>query len=191
MDFTFWTGIVGATVLVIGAAWPEKVGVKPIRSMKNWAFLIGGFLMFLYALLGHLAGGTIFFVMMEIFVLISSLLMMLNTDDRIDALVISISGLAFAVWSVYLFQGYVTIIFILGLTGLGFGFAFDTGSVRRNVALTLGSALMAGFSYISVNWIFFWLNLFFAVLSAVYLYQSLIKQKADRHSPDKLSDGQI
>lgn len=174
MDYIFFTGLIGSLVLVTGAAWPEPKNVKhPVKSLKNWLFAVGGFAMLLYAVFGYQQGGPIFFVILQTMVMITSVLMMLNTDDRIDTAVITISGLGLIIWSLYLFEGYNTIIFILGLLGIGLGYAFQMGTLRRSVALTLGSVLIALFSYIEANWIFFWLNVFFAIFSMYYLVKGL------------------
>jgi len=39
--------------------------------------------------------------------------------------------------------------------------------------LALGGALIALFSYFEVNWIFFWLNVFFAIFSGYYVYKMI------------------
>lgn len=129
--------------------------------------------MLLYSILGYQAGGPIFFVILEILVALSTLLMMLNTPDKIDVPLIGISSLGLIIWSLFLFEGYGTILFVLGLCGVGLGYALQMGSLQRNVALTLGSALIAVFSFMEASWIFFWLNGFFAVFSAYYTYKAL------------------
>lgn len=176
-DINFLTGLIGSLVLVTGAAWPANESVKhPAKSTKNWLFAIGGLIMLIYAILGYRTGGPIFFVFLEILVMIASILMMLNTDDRIDTPIISITGLALIVWSLYLFEGYNTIFFIVGLCGIGLGYAFKMGTMRRNLALTLGSVLIALFSYLEASWIFFWLNVFFAIFSGYYLLRPVLKK---------------
>lgn len=173
MNHIFLTGIIGSLVLVTGAAWPEiKDTNHPTRSVKNWLFAIGGFMMLLYAIFGYLQGGPIFFVMLEIMVVISSVLMMLNTSDKVDIPILMISSLGLIIWSLYLFEGYNTIIFVLGLCVTGLGYTSKMGTVRRSAALTSGSALIALFSYLEASWIFFWLNIFFAVFSAYYIYRA-------------------
>lgn len=170
MDYIFLTGLIGSLVLVTGAAWPEAKNVKrPMKSIKNWLFAAGGLTMLIYAIFNFQQGGSIFFVILEIMVVIASVLMMLNTKDIIDTIIISISGIALIIWSLFLFEGYNTIIFILGLLGVGLGYAFQMGTLRRSVALTAGSILIALFSYVESSWIFFWLNAFFAIFSAYYI----------------------
>jgi len=176
MDLNFITGLIGSLILVTGAGWPEpKKMVSPMHSIKNWLFAIGGAIMLLFAILGYMSGGPVFFVFLEIMVVVASFMMMLNVDDRIDTVVICISGLLFIIWSLYLFEGYNTVFFILGLSGVGLGYAFDMGTLRRLIALLLGSSLIAIFSYIESSWIFFWLNTFFAVFTLFYLVQKLRK----------------
>lgn len=182
MDYIFFTGLIGSLVLVTGAAWPEAKDIRrPAKSFKNWVLAVGGLLMFFYAMFGYQQGGPIFFVILQILVAITSILMMLNTDDRIDTAVITVSGLGLIIWSLYLFEGYNTIIFILGLIGVGLGYAFQMGTLRRSVALTVGSVLIALFSYIEVNWIFFWLNVFFAIFSMYYVIKQVAKNVAHIH----------
>lgn len=179
MDYIFLTGLIGSLILVTGAAWPEAKDVQhPTKSLKNWLFAIGGFIMLLYAIFNFQQGGPIFFVILEILVVISSILMMLNTPDKVDTAILTTSSLGLIIWSLYLFEGYNTVIFILGLCGIGLGYAFQMGTLRRNIALTLGSGLIALFSYMEASWIFFWLNVFFAIFSAYYLYKGLARQRA-------------
>lgn len=178
-NYIFLSGLIGSLVLVTGAAWPESKKTKhPAKSVKNWLFALGGFIMLLYAIFGYREGGPIFFVILEILVAIASILMMLNTSDKIDTPIITVSGLALIIWSLYLFEGYNTVFFILGLCGIGLGYAFQMGTLRRGIALTAGSALIALFSYIEASWIFFWLNVFFALFSGYYVAKSFTGKKA-------------
>lgn len=170
------TGIIGSLFLVLGAAWPESKDVKhPRKSVKNWLFMVGCLIMLLYSTLGYLEGSPIFFLFLQILILIADILMMLNTDDRIDASVITLGTISLAVWSLYLSQNYETLLFIAGLGLLGAGYAFGMGTLRRNVGLTIGSIFIAIFSYLTASWIFFWLNIFFALFSGYYLIKSLRK----------------
>ena len=121
--------------------------------------------MFLYSLGLWKQGGSVFFVFLEALVIIASLCMMLNVPDSIDGPLIAFAGIGFILWSLFLFEGYSTLFFIIGLSGVGMGYALDTGSRQREIALTIGSGLIALFSYLEANWIFFWLNLLFAGLS--------------------------
>lgn len=179
MDSIFLTGLVGSLILVTGSAWPESKDVKhPTKSLKNWLFAIGGLIMLFYSIFGYQQGGPIFFVILEILVVVSSVLMMLNTPDKVDIPILALSSLGLIIWSLYLFEGYNTVFFIIGLCSIGLGYAFQMGTLRRNVALTLGSGLIALFSYIEASWIFFWLNMFFAIFSAYYLFKVFAHQRA-------------
>lgn len=171
MNYTFLARLLGSLVLLAGAAWPEtKTLHHPTKSIKNWLFALGGgVILLLYSFLNYRAGGPVFFVFLQILVAISSILMMLDTDDRIDVAVIGTSGAGLIIWSLFLFEGYTTIFFIFGLAGIGLGYAFKMGTLRRNLALTAGSILIAVFSFIEASWIFFWLNVFFAIFSTYYL----------------------
>jgi hypothetical protein len=183
MDYVFLAGLAGSIVLITGAAWPEKTRTRPappVKSFKNWLFAVGGLIMTLYSVLGYLAGGSVFFVFLQILILISTILMMLDLNDVIDMAVISLCGLVLVIWSLTLFTGYVTLIFIAGLMAVGMGYAFN-GTIRRNAALTIGSILIAAFSYTESNWIFFWLNAIFAVFSGYYLAKELASKKRTKN----------
>ena len=129
-----------------------------------------------YAFLNYFYGtGSFFFVLLEVMVIVASLLMMFDTSDKIDTIVLSLAGLIFVVWSILLYEGMNTVFFIVGLTGISLGYAFDTGTARRFLALTAGSILIALFSYLVGDMIFFGLNAFFAIFSAYYLGKILRK----------------
>lgn len=172
-DVNFWVGIIGSVILVAGAAYPSGKIKAPYKSLKNWLFAIGGLAMLGYAVLNYMAGGSIFFVILQIFINAASVLMMLDTPDKVDIPFIVIVGSAMIAWSLTLFEGYNTVFFIIGLSGIGLGYAFDFGSLRREVALTLGSILIAVFSYIEGDWIFLGLNAFFALFSGYYALRFL------------------
>ena len=164
----FAVGLLGAIILVAGAAYPVKRASHPAKSAKNWLFAIGGLCMLAYSILNYIGGGTIFFVILQIFINSTSLLMMLGTSDKFDTPFIIVMGLAMITWSLTLFEGYNTVFFIIGLTGIGLGYALDMGTFKRNAALTTGSALIALFSFIEGDMIFFWLNVFFALFSGYH-----------------------
>jgi hypothetical protein len=171
---TFITGIVGSAILLLGAAWPEsKNNFCPVKSVRSWLLAIGALVMFAYAILGFIfEDSPMFFVILELFVVIASVMMMLDLPDEIDIPIISTWATLLVVWSLFLFEDYTTIIFIFGLCGIAFGYTFDIHSRKRNAALLIGSLLIALFSYLGASWIFFWLNLFFAIFSAYYLFRS-------------------
>ena len=178
IDYIFIIGLIGSLILVTGAAWPEgKDLVHPMKSRKNWLLAIGAAFMFVYALLGYLNNGPIFFLFLQGFVIIASIMMMLNTSDKVDLVVMTLGGVGFVAWSLALFEGYTTIIFILGLVGIGLGYALQMGTVKRSASLMIGSILIAVFSYIEASWIFFWLNVFFAIFSGYYVVKLLAKKK--------------
>ncbi|MDA1209068.1 MAG: hypothetical protein O2904_03500 [bacterium] len=176
-DPTFIIGVLGGATLVAGAAYPVQKVSHPVKSRKNWLFAVGGAIMLLYSLLNYQTGGPIFFIFLQILVNISSVMMMLNTSDKIDTPIIVLAGLVLIVWSLRLFEGYNTVFFIIGLSGIGLGYAFEMGTMRRGIALTIGSTLIALFSYVEASWIFFWLNIFFALFSGYYLWKQVSDQK--------------
>lgn len=181
MDYILGTGLIGAVVLVLGAAWPENKQIQhPSRSIKNWLFAVGGWIMLVYSILGYQQGESIFYVILEMMVAISSILMMFNTPDKVDSVILTVSSLGLIIWSLYLFEGYNTIVFILGLSGVGLGYAFQMGTIRRNIALTTGSLLIALFSYLEASWIFFGLNVFFAIFSGYYLWKLQVQHATKR-----------
>jgi len=177
MDIPFLIGLVGAIILVMGAAYPVKPVKHPTKSIKNWLFAIGAVCMFIYALLGYLDGGPIFFLILQILVAVSTVLMMLDTPDKVDVPILGISGLVLIIWSLTLFEGTNTVFFVIGLVGIALGYALKPGSIQRNLSLTLGSALIAIFSYIEKDAIFFWLNTFFALFSAYYVIKLMLTAK--------------
>lgn len=168
MELSFLTGIVGSIVLLIWAAWPIEKTKEPIKSVKNWFFAIGSFIMLLYAVFGYLAGGSIFFIVLELLVMLAVLLMMLDTNDRLDTWLISVAGILLVVRSLFLFPSVNMVLFIIAFVILWLGYAYDMHSVRRYLGLTLGGALIALSSYLDASRIFFWLNVFFALFSLYY-----------------------
>ena len=178
MDPIFLLGLIGSFILVTGAAWPEiKKTDHPAKSLKNWMFVIGGLFMLIYAFLNwYNNGGSAIFVFLQIFIAICTFVMIINADEKTSAFPIGISGLGFVVWSLYLGEGYKIALFIIGLTIIGLGYICKTGTLRRFVLLTLGGIFIAIFSYISSSWIFFWLNVFFAIFSGYYVMK-MLRQK--------------
>ncbi len=172
MTINFIVGFIGALTLIIGAAYPIEKVSHPSKSVKNWLFLLGGVLMFAYALLNYLTvGGSIFFVLMQILINVSSVFMMLDTNDRIDTGIISALGLILIGVSFYLFEGYQTIIFVAGLSGIAIGYVMEMNTFKRNFALMLGSALVTVFSYMVGDMIFTVLNLFFAIFAGYWAWK--------------------
>ncbi|MDP3976029.1 MAG: hypothetical protein Q8P95_03870, partial [bacterium] len=156
----FAIGLVGSLVLVTGSALPTRAVKKAYKAPQNWLFAIGGLLMLTYSSLNYLNGGPIFFVFLQALVNIASILMMFDVPDNIDTPIVSGVGILLIAWSLTLFEGYNTLIFIIGLIGIGLGYTMNTGTFKRSTALAIGSALIATYSYLEVDWIFFWLNVF-------------------------------
>lgn len=168
MDLRFAIGLLGSLILVIGVATTAS-------NIKNTLFAVGNACMFLYALIGYLEGGPIFFLILQIFIAISTISMLLKVPDTYDTSLLASSGLALVVWSLSLFEGYGTAIFVVGLALLGIGFAMDVGTMKREVALMVGSAVIAIFSILMRDWIFIGLNVLFAALSLVNIVRLMRK----------------
>lgn len=175
-------GILGGLILVIGAAWPVHKVSHPIKSTKNWLYAIGAVILTIFAYLDYKYNGApFFFVILELYIIFASVLMFSDTDDRIDTALLSLGGLGMIVWSLYLFEDSTTIIFILGLCGIGIGYALDTGTRKRNTVLFFASLLLTIFSYLSGAWVFFWLNAFFALFSGYHALKLKNENKALRN----------
>ncbi|MBI3618764.1 hypothetical protein HY213_01880 [Candidatus Peregrinibacteria bacterium] len=166
----------GSAILVLGAAWPDRAVRFPAESLKNWFFGIGALVMLLYSILNYTAGAPVFFIFLELLVTFSSVLMMLNVPERIDTPLVLIASLAMILWSFLLFHDVGTVFFVIGLSGIAIGYILKTGTVRREVALMLGSALIALFSFLTATWIFFWLNVFFAAFSGYYAWKDEVRE---------------
>lgn len=158
MDYRLLIGILGSAILVAGVANTDQ-------KAKNLLFAVGNAYMFLYALVGYLTGGPIFFLILQIFIAISTLCMLLKVPDTYDTPILAIGGLALVGWSLSLFQDYTTAIFVVGLALLGLGFAMESGTRKREIALMGGSAVIALFSFFMKDWIFFGLNAIFAAVA--------------------------
>ena len=172
MDIIFLTGLIGSLFLVTGSAWKDpKKNLHPAKARKNQLFAIGNSLLFIYAMLSYFEGGAIFFVFLESLMVVSTIFMLLNVNDRWASAAVALSGLFFLAWSFYLFENSSTVFFILGLTGAGIGFILKD-NVKRNLALALGSVLIAVFSYLEGSGVYFWLNLFFAIFSTVHVVKA-------------------
>lgn len=168
MDSIFLTGIIGSVILVIGASLPAKKVVYPVQSAKNWLFAIGSFCMLIYAVMQYRSGGEFFYVILEILVNVASVLMMINIRAALGTAMISTTTLVFVAWSLTIFEEIYTLLFVIGLGIIGIGFILETGSRRRNILLAVGPLLVACYSYIVAEWVFFWLNLLFAIFSAYH-----------------------
>ncbi len=156
---------------MLGAAWPDERGMKPVKSVKDWLFALGGLLMLIFSTLNYYAGGSVFFIFLQAVVNLSSIFMMFDVDDHIDTPIITIATFTLIIVSFALFPGFSTIPFVLGLGGIAVGYCLEGGTVRRELALVIGSALIALFSYVDGSWIFFWLNVFFAAFSIMQIFR--------------------
>lgn len=165
MDVRFFIGLLGSLLLISGV-------VIPAQRNKNVLFAAGNVSMFAYALVGYVEGGTIFFVIQQMFIMLSTLCMLLQVPDKIDTTILTVGGIALIGWSLSLFQGYGTVIFVVGLSLLGVGLAMDTGTRKRDVTLSIGSFLIAIFSFLMRDWIFTILNALFALFSWVNVVRS-------------------
>ncbi len=158
MDLRLAIGLIGSALLVSGVI-TTKLGCK------NLLFATGNASMFLYALLGWLTGGPVFFLILQVFIALSTVCMLLRIPDKYDTPVLAVGGLALIAWALSMFQGYSTVLFVAGLVVLGMGFALNAGTQRREAALFAGSAIIAVFSLLAHDWIFVGLNALFALFS--------------------------
>ena len=173
MDIASSTGIVGAVILLIGAAWPIGNVKKESQSIKNWIFIAGNALMFAYALLNYYLGqGVFFFILLQLLVNVGGWLGVIEWRRGIENAIVGVLGMAMILWSLFLFEGGQTIFFIIGLTLLALGFSMNAGK-NKQLLLMLGSGLVAYFSFLVWDPIFLGLNVFFALFSGYYLLQVL------------------
>lgn len=171
-DLVFLTGLIGSLFLVTGSAWKNpKKGTHPARALKNQLFTIGNILMFLYSVFSYLAGQPIFYAFFETLILVSTVFMLLNVNDRWASIGVGVVGAGFLVWSLELFEDNTTIYFILGLTTIGIGFILKN-HFYRNLFLAIGSAFISIYSFLGDSPIFFWLNLFFCLFSLVHVVKA-------------------
>lgn len=158
MDERLWIGWLGALILVTGAATVSS-------ERKNLLFALGNACMFTYALLGSLRGEPVFFFILQSFILLATVCMFLKVPESSATPILAIGAILLILWSLSFSQDYATAIFVVGLGLLGIGFAMHSGTRRREVALMAGSAVIAVFSFLVREWVFFVLNILFAVLS--------------------------
>jgi len=169
MNVSLLVGMVGSCILVAGSAWPERATKTAAHaSVKNRLFALGGIAMLIYAMLQYQEGGHVFFIFLQCLIVAASVLMMIDTNDKFDIGVLTLLGGGLITWSLFLFDNYFIITFIVGMIGIGLGYTLKAGSIARNVALCTGSALIAIFSFHEASWVFFWLNVFFFIFSGYY-----------------------
>jgi len=158
VDLRFAVGLIGSVILVSGV-------IIPALRWKDLLFATGNACMFTYALIGYLTGGSIFFLILQIYIALSTLCMLLKVPDAFDTPLLAIAGVGLVAWSLSLFEGYSTALFVIGLAMLGIGFAMNGGTRRREIFLMLGSVVIAVFSFLMKDWIFVGLNAAFAFFS--------------------------
>lgn len=171
MEIAYVFGVIGGAILVAGAAWSGVKKEHPVKSLKNWLLAVGAVFMITYSILNYIAGGPVFFIFLQALAILASILMFLDTDDRIDVVVLTVAGAILVGWSLYLFEDYSTLLIILGIIGIGIGYALDGYTIKRNVSLAVGAVFIVIFSWIVKDWIFFWLNIFFALFSAYHVFR--------------------
>lgn len=162
-------GLGASIILVLGSAWPDG------NRYKNWIFALGNFGMLAYAALSYLNGGAIFYILLELLCVLSSVLALAKAPQKISTALILLAGSALLFYSICLFEDASTLVFIFGLTVLSLGFVAKD-FVKRNMAFVLGSGLIAAFSIFENSMIFFWLNVFFAIFSLYYLLKAAAKR---------------
>lgn len=168
----FALGVLGGLVLVVGSALPENKNSTALSSKRNWWFATGNLAMFAYALLNwYFNAGAVFFVILETLIVIATILMLRPITANKSALIFGLAGAGLSLFSLTLFEGYQTLIFVAGLSIVSLGFSLAPHEPKRNLVLALGSLLIAIFSYLSADWIFFWLNAFFALFSAYHFWK--------------------
>lgn len=177
MDLRFFIGLLGSIILVVGVATTSR--------RRNMFFAVGNACMFTYALLGYLQGGSIFFVILQMYIALSTISMLLRVPDRYDTPVLALSGIALVAWSLSLIQGIGTAVFVVGLVLLGIGFAMETGTRKREAALMLGSTVIAVFSVLMRDWIFVVLNVLFATFSFLNIVR--MRMHSVGNSPSRVS----
>ena len=173
----FYIGLLGSLVLVLGAAWPAKKIKNPRKSVKNWLFASGAFFMLGFSYLNYLGGGAVFYIFLQLLANIASLCLLLNFNKKYSIVFIILSSIAFIAASITYLKDLFTILFILGLAFIAVGYVIESGTVKRNAALMIGSVFIGVYSYIEGTMIFFWLNVFFAIFSLFHVYKLSSKKK--------------
>lgn len=175
MDLATVIGIIGWVLLVIGAAYPREKVVANAKSVKNWLFSIGSWLLLVYALMGYLAGGPVLLLGVEVMIVLGCIMMLLDIKPMMARWIVSI------LWVILLVRAFTSLwgidtmmLFILGGAALGLGYVSPMESLWRNLALTIGGILAIIFSYLGASRILFWLNVGFA---AFCLYSTILNLK--------------
>jgi len=173
----FYVGLMGASVLVLGYAWPAKKIKNPRKSFKNWLFVLGALFMLIYSYFNYLLGGAIFYIFLQLLANLASLFLMLRINKKASIVFIILASIAFIGASLFYFEDFSTVLFIIGLSLIAVGYILDSGTVKRNVMLCLGSMFIAIFSYIEGNMIFLYLNILCSIFTIFHIYKLSLKKK--------------
>lgn len=93
------------------------------------------------SVLNYLTSSPVFFVFLEAFIVFDAVLMFIGVPDNIDGPLVGTVGLAFIALSIYLFSGYETIIFVLGMIGVGLDYVLDTGVRKTRNSINFGKLI--------------------------------------------------
>lgn len=161
-------GILGSLVLTVGAALPEASSKKvaSYKVPKNLILSLGNLMIITYAILNYLiSDASPLYVFLEGLILLATIFMLLDIPDRVEIPAVIIATLAALGLSFWWSQDLSVWWFVLGLGGVSLGFILPpTGSIR-SIAFTVGSGFICIFSFLHSDWVFFGLNLAFALVS--------------------------
>ena len=166
-------GVLGSIVLLLASGLHYSK-----KNIKKYLFTIGNLLMFAYAILNFIDGGSIFFIYLQILINFSSLLLWLNIKDKYDQPLVLSLGAILTYFALTINLDYLTLTFVIGIITLALGFSTDTKKPTHNLFLLAGSLLIAIFSFFQKDLIFLILNAFFALFSLKNLYQEFYKLKS-------------
>lgn len=168
MNYINAVGLIGTLILLFGAAWPPAKK----KHVKQWLFITGNAVMLIYALANYLSsGGLFFFILLQILVNVGGWLGLTGLKQSLKNGLVGFLGFLMVVWALRIFEDKQTIFFILGLTLLAIGYTLNLGKTKQ-LLLSLGAGLVAYFSYVVWEPVFFVLNTFFALFSAYYYLKS-------------------
>lgn len=125
--------------------------------------------MIIYAVFRYMAGGSVFFLLLEAMMLLATVLMLVQAKESISRTLILIMGFLLSATAFFIKIDPETLIFVAGLTIVSVGFTSGANTIRRNALLALGSGLVALFSAIQHDPVFLWMNVFFALFSLYHV----------------------
>jgi len=171
MNIIVIPGIFGSIAIILGMLYQEQNTNKlPHKSVKNRLFFIGGILMTLYSFLDFFQNKVLFFLVLQLFLLTTCVVMITNINEK-KALIINIIALIiFVAWSFLAVNSIITLIFIFGLIIVGMGYTFKFSPTKRDIAFIIGSVLLTIFSVINHNPIYIAINLISAIISFLNLF---------------------